>query len=133
MAASQILCPSSRCELGAILLGIVMPNGQVAFSANHIVIDEEFVRIAKEAGSPEHRLRFSGLCVQGACKQWTGSRCGVIGQVLEAVPEAERTSENDLPECSIRVQCRWFQQEGALACSVCSFVVTDTREDEEGE
>lgn len=127
MDTETILCPSSRCQEGAILVGIVLPDGRVAFSSNQIVVDQEFVQIANEGRSPEKRFRFGGLCVKGGCQQWTGSRCGVIDSIMKSTQN--RTETSTLPDCSIRSQCRWFYQSGADACGVCSDVITDLRID----
>ncbi|HZH30596.1 MAG TPA: hypothetical protein VEY11_07510 [Pyrinomonadaceae bacterium] len=127
MDSETILCPSARCEDGAILVGIVMSDGRVAFTSGRMEINEEFVQIAHRGRSPEKRFRFANTCVKGACQQWSGSRCGIIDAVMEAVRPAGETSE--LPACSIRSQCRWFDQSGAAACAVCPEVITDTRAD----
>ena len=125
------LCPSSRCKEGAILLGIVLADGKIAFAKDRLAVDGSFVQNANIEGShpPESRFRFGSPCAQGACRQWTGSRCGVIDAVLEESRQRNyaRPPETPLPECSIRSQCRWFDQSGADACAVCDLVVTDTR------
>jgi hypothetical protein len=123
MGGKQILCPSSVCREGAILIGIVMSDGQVAFSSSEIVVNKEFVQIARRGRTPEKRFRFAGTCAKNGCRQWTGARCGVIDSLTES-------SENlnvpiELPDCSIRSQCRWFYQLGADACSICPKVITD--------
>jgi hypothetical protein len=127
----SILCPSSRCRDGAILLGIVLNDGRVAFAKDRVVVDEGFVKNATAEGSraPESRFRFSTPCAKGGCHQWTGSRCGVIDSVLEEVHAQNYSHKGDapLPECSIRGNCRWFDQSGADACAVCDIVVTETR------
>lgn len=125
------LCPSSRCQEGAILLGIVLSNGSVAFAKDRIVVDGAFVQNATAEGSrpPENRFRFSSPCVKGGCHQWTSSRCGVIDSVLEDAHAQHYQPHADLPlpECSIRNSCQWFEQMGADACAVCDMVVTETR------
>jgi hypothetical protein len=63
--------------------------------------------------------------VESACSQWTGSRCGVIDRVIDLV--GAETDQADLPDCSIRPECRWWKQSGPDACAVCPEVVTDTR------
>lgn len=126
----SILCPSSPCKEGAVLLGIVLADGSVAFATDRIVVDKGFVQNATREGSnpPETRFRFSSPCAQGACRQWTGSRCGVIDSVMADVQTAGYHADaTSLPACSIRQDCRWFQQTGAEACAVCDIVVTDTR------
>ncbi len=123
MSARAALCPSSRCKPGALLLGIVLPNGRIGYSRKRLVVNGEFVQIATQGRAPEKRFRFSSPCVQSACKQWSAGRCGVIDEVLaelEPTQDAQR-----LPQCAIRSACRWFLQHGAAACRVCPLVITD--------
>jgi hypothetical protein len=125
-----LLCPSARCTEGAILLGIVGPSGDVAFLQDQLVVDDLFVSAAASGSSPESRFRFANRCVQGACKQWTGSRCGVV---TSAISEAAKVSSSDAGResgdsesvCSIRSSCRWFREAGHDACRVCSQVITE--------
>ena len=127
----SMLCPSSRCQDGAILLGIVLADGSVAFAKDRIVVDGAFVQNATKPGSypPESRFRFSAPCAKGGCNQWTGSRCGVIDSVMEEAREQKFQPQlgGTLPECSIRSDCRWFDQTGPDACAVCDLVITETR------
>jgi hypothetical protein len=118
-----ILCPSYRCEDGAILLGIVQADGHVAYAAERLVVDQHFVEQASLGRTPEKRFRFSGGCVEQNCKQWTGDRCGVIDNVL--IDLGANFAAADLPQCSIRSDCRWFKQSGAAACRVCPEVITE--------
>jgi hypothetical protein len=125
METESVLCPSSRCQDGALLIGIVLPNGRVAITSERIVIDEEFVRIASEGRSPEKRFRFAGTCIKSGCRQWSESRCQVVDEALELADVG--VEAYSLPDCSIRRQCRWFLQSGANACRVCPEVITDRR------
>ena len=121
-ASDQLTCPSARCEPGATLLGVVEADGTVGYITPRLTVDAEFVEQASRGRAPEKRFRFAGACVESGCKQWTGSRCGVIDRVLEGdLPKA-----GALPHCSIRSSCRWFAQSGAEACGVCPLVITDT-------
>jgi hypothetical protein len=131
MDAETILCPSARCEEGALLVGIVMADGRVAFAADRLVVNQEFVQIARAGRAPEKRFRFSSPCLKAGCGQWTGDRCGVIDSVLAATDA--RAEPQELPECSIRPQCRWFRQSGADACAACPEVITDMRVDAAGQ
>jgi hypothetical protein len=126
VATTESVCPSARCEDGAKLLGIVQPDGTVGYLGGAMTVDARFVERARLGRSPEQRFRFAGACVEGACRQWTGERCGVIDRVLtlmgsETVPAA-------LPSCGIRSVCRWFDQNGPRSCRACPFVVTEARE-----
>ncbi len=122
----NVLCPSARLNEGAILVGIVTADGTVAFAADRLVVNRDFVANARQGRSPEKRFRFADLCVKSACRQWSTDRCGVIDQVVAGIPVNLRSP--GLPQCSIRPQCRWFSQSGADACRVCSLVVTDCLE-----
>ncbi len=124
MEQEQILCPSSRCQAGALLVGIVLSDGRVAYASDRIVIDREFVELAQQGPAPETRFRFSTPCARGACRQWTGDRCGVIDRLTPLLDEAEQRGI-ELPACAIRAECRWFAQAGATACAICPEVVTD--------
>jgi len=125
--APNVLCPSARLKEGAILVGIVLADGSIAFAADRLVVNQQFVENASQGRAPEKRFRFGDTCVKSGCMQWKGDRCGVIDQIVEAVPLHALPSA--LPECSIRPQCRWFGQSGASACRVCPQVVTDCIEE----
>lgn len=60
----NIVCPSARCEDGAILLGIVTEDGNIAFARKKVMINEELVQITREGRPAEKRLRFSNKCVE---------------------------------------------------------------------
>ena len=128
-SGDDILCPSARCEPGAILLGVVGGDGLVGFITPELVVDEDFVEEAHKGRVPEKRFRFSQPCATTACEHWTGSRCGVIDGVMEEVSERRipLPAEGSLPKCSIRPRCRWFAQLGRDACTVCPLVITDLR------
>jgi hypothetical protein len=118
-------CPSALGQVGSNLLGVVNPSGTVGFFEEPIEVTQEFLNDAGDFDNIERRFRFSNKCVQSGCKQWTGTACGVIKAVLalDAIP-----ANNDLPDCSIRSNCRWFFQEGAAACNGCRYVVTNVSE-----
>lgn len=120
-----LTCPSSRCEPGATLLGVVNADGTVGYISPALTIDEDFVATARRGRTPESRFRFAGPCVESGCRQWTGSSCGVIERVLEADLAEAAPDRGSLPHCSIRSSCRWFAQEGAAACAVCPLVITE--------
>lgn len=119
-------CPSSVCEEGSQMLGVVRENGTVTILSEALPIDEEFMLLAKEIPDIEKRFRFSGTCIEKGCRQWTGHSCGVIEKVLKYITPEEQY--NDLPKCSIRTTCRWFSQEGRSACKACPLIITDSIE-----
>jgi hypothetical protein len=123
LAIDRILCPSARCNKDAILLGVIQEDGHVQFIEKRTSIDNEFVKISKEGRAPERRFRFSDTCVEKKCAQWTGSQCGIIHEIIDAI--GSDIHSNELPSCSIRSECRWFRQCGTSACHVCPYVITD--------
>ena len=125
MKDSPALCPSGRCEPGAKLLGLVQEDGTIGYLGEPLEIDSEFVERASKRGTPERRFRFVNPCAECGCRQWTGTRCGVIDGTI---PELTGSETETLPRCGIRPRCRWFRQSGAAACRICSLVVTETRE-----
>ena len=122
---AQLLCPSSRCEPGAILLGSVKDDGSVGHIPMRLRIDKNFVDEANADGKAETRFRFASPCVKSACTQWENGGCGIVKDVTEAPQSAELNLAKNLPSCSIRKDCRWFNERRAAACRVCTFVITD--------
>lgn len=118
------LCPSSTSHEGALLLGVVQGDQTVALLNTDLTVDASFVAKAEAEGFPEKRFRFAGKCVKSGCKQWTGTKCGVIKEFSEYNPHLDNM-EFPLPDCIIRNRCRWFSQEGNKACIICPYVITD--------
>lgn len=122
---SEKLCPSGRCQDGAMLLGIVGPSGVVGY-VGPVRIDQEFIDTARQGRPPEKRFRFAEPCQESQCAQWSGSRCNVIDWAVAnpSLQDAD-AGAGALPKCGIRSVCRWFAQVGAQACAVCPLVVTN--------
>jgi len=131
MSESAILCPSWRCEAGANLIGIVLADGTVAFSKDRIVIDDAFVKVARQGRSAEKRFRFSSTCKRAACVQWADDKCGIVDTIIGEHDQrsADPNAPFVLPECSIRPLCRWHLQSGDAACRACPEVITDRGEE----
>jgi hypothetical protein len=107
-------------------VGVVLPNGRIAYAADRIVVDEQFVRIAHEGRRPEQRFRFSSPCMNAGCQQWDGRECGLIDRLLaEYERQFGAPADDELPDCPIRSECRWFLQRGGRSCAVCEVLVTD--------
>jgi hypothetical protein len=132
-------CPSAPCQEGALLLGVVAPDGTVAYVQPPTRVSAEFVDRARALGHPERRFRFASTCIEAGCPQWTGRGCGVVDIAIGPPPDesaAMAPAAADaktrpagaaaLPACAIRRSCRWYAQRGAAACAVCPLVVADT-------
>ena len=123
---SPKLCPSAPAKEGALLLGVVNGQEQVDLLPQPLPVTKAFVETV-EKGQPNKHFRFANKCVKSGCKQWSEGQCGVIATIMQfnaALPEPSA-----LPACSIRPQCRWYTQQGARACVVCPYIITDQRED----
>jgi len=125
--SQALLCPSSTCEVGANLLGIVQSDGSIAYSAAELKIDEGFVEVARQGRKPESRFRFSGPCHKVHCAQWRNGGCGVAVWAA-TVSSAQPGPELSEPPCSIRSRCRWYAQVGSSACRTCAYVITAVSE-----
>jgi hypothetical protein len=103
----QAVCPSAPLETATHLIGLVRPDGRIAFISPPLVVTDEVV-----------------------AAQWTGGRCSVadvVADELAPVVAAEGRDAGPLRSCGLRRSCRWFAQRGAAACRACPLVVTDTR------
>ena len=117
-------CPSGPCREGALLLGVMTPDGRLGYIQPATRVDADFVARARALGRPESRFRFSVPCVEGECPQWNGEGCAVVETVLEETASLD-LDESSLPRCGIRATCRWYSQRGRSACAVCPLVVAD--------
>jgi hypothetical protein len=119
---ADCLCPSGRARPGAQLIGVQSADG-VGYVLPPLPVDQAFLDQVDAAGSDAgRRFRFTEPCVERGCRQWSGDGCGLIGRLLESdAPKADQP----LPACGIRGRCRWYSQQGAKACHVCRYVVTD--------
>jgi hypothetical protein len=115
------MCPSAPADVKAILLGVIQPDHSVAFIKDRIEVTREFLDIAAKGRALETRFRFSSPCIGCACKQWANGGCSLPERLADYFPTSDGS---DLPSCSIRAQCRWFDQRGADACRICPMVVT---------
>jgi hypothetical protein len=115
-----VLCPSAPAKEGALVLGVVHPDGSVSHIKDRLPATREFL----DAVGPdaEQRYRFASPCKECACQQWVDGKCSVPERMHEILSDI--TAANRLPRCSVRSQCRWYRQSGVEACRVCPWVVT---------
>ena len=112
-------CPSHQCVSGSQLIGIVQADGSVAFLGNPQPIDQQFVAVAAQGRAPELQFRFANNCAQSACANWAGNCCGIAARIAAAVA----VDTQNLPDCGIRAECRWYSERGAHACAACPQIV----------
>ena len=120
------LCPSSKMAIDSSLLGIINTDGTVQYIGQPIKVTSQFMELALKGRTPEKRFRFTTECRNCNCAQWKNEQCSVAPRLSELSNEDE-IAKASIPECGIRSQCRWFQQQGTSICRVCQFVITDSR------
>ncbi|WP_221392120.1 hypothetical protein [Dyadobacter sp. NIV53] len=124
-----LLCPSYFAKSGAELFGVVNKEGRVEYLDESIKVDQTFVDAAQryedETGrAADERFRFAGKCIKGGCHQWSleSASCSLVGRIIEAMNK-KAESNTQFSHCAIRKHCRWFAQQGSLACANCTETV----------
>lgn len=118
------LCPSARPDWqNSKVFGIV--NGtvelpQVTYLKESLPITEELLKQI-EPVTPTEVFRIAGACATSNCQHFDGTNCRLAQRAVAHLPIVVE----DLPACSIRRDCRWWQQEGKAACMRCPQVITD--------
>jgi hypothetical protein len=121
------LCPSHRCRAGSQLLGVRQEDGTIAILPQALPVTADFIeQVSHHEMPPEQRFRFANKCIEGGCGQWTGTTCGVADKWVKQLHRIQPAEE--LPACSIRPRCRWYSQNGADACQMCPYVLTEITE-----
>lgn len=119
-------CPSGRCREGANLLGVVGSDGRVGFVTPTIPVTVLFAERAESVGRTGSRFRFAEPCAERACQHWGDDRCQLIDRFVSNESSDEMTMpETRLPVCGIRASCRWYDQHGSHACSVCPLILRE--------
>jgi hypothetical protein len=119
-----LFCPSAQPELaGSMIIGVVESRARterVSHLAHPVKISGHWPA-SPEGYAATAAFRFAAPCQKGECTNWSGSKCRVAQELVRILP----ASTPELPQCSLRRVCRWFEQEGTGACMRCSQVVTD--------
>ena len=72
--------------------------------------------------APTEVFRFAGPCAGKACQHFAGEtgQCRLVEKTVRFVPKVQEK----LPPCTIRVDCKWWRQEGREACFRCPQVAS---------
>ena len=119
------LCPSSnQPDLpNSIVFGVIngtVENPRVTYLKKPQPLTEELIELAAPV-TPAEVFRTATTCATNKCAHFDGSNCRLAQRVVDQFPVAE----DKLQACSIRRDCRWFQQEGKEACVRCPQIITD--------
>lgn len=121
--ARRALCPSAPPELdGAVAIGVMGGTAReprMTPLEEPLPVTDELLRLA-EPVEPTEVFRFAAPCACGGCLHFRERRCRLIERIVGELPPVT----DELPECAIRPDCRWWRQEGRAACLRCPRVVT---------
>jgi hypothetical protein len=118
------LCPSAQPEMeGSVVFGVVsgtVEEPRVAYLAEPQPVTDKLLALSGPV-KPTEIFRFAAPCAGGACRHFDGSNCRLVRRTVELLPTAVAI----LPSCRVRLNCRWWQQEGKAACLRCPQIVTE--------
>jgi hypothetical protein len=118
------LCPSARADSpNSVVFGVIsgtVAEPRVAYLKQTQPITDELIAKTSPV-SPTEVFRMATPCAAKACLHFDGQDCRLAKQIADKLPAVAE----DLPPCSIRRDCRWWQQEGKAACMRCPQVITD--------
>jgi len=119
----RLMCPSAQPEMDdSVVLGVLQdtPDGRrLAWIEQAQPVTPELLSITREV-DPRNVLRFAARCEEKKCVHFDGEDCQLATRIVQILPRAVEV----LPPCSIRPECRWYQQEGKAACYRCPEVIT---------
>jgi len=122
----QTLCPSAQPDWeGSKVIGVVGGTAdapEVAYLAEPQPVTDELLALARPV-TPTEVFRIAAPCAGTGCGHFSAeqSKCKLVEKTVRwASVVVEK-----LPACSIRPDCKWWQQEGRAACMRCPQVVTD--------
>ncbi len=123
-AEKTTLCPSARPESeDSVVFGIIsgtVAEPRVAYLKQPQPITDELIAKASPI-TPTEIFRTAAPCATKGCQHFDGQDCRLATRIVEKLPAIAE----ELPPCSIRRDCRWWQQEGKAACMRCPQVITD--------
>jgi hypothetical protein len=118
------LCPSARPEMeNSIVFGVIVGTYEEPRLAHLIEprsVTADLLALADPV-APTEIFRFAATCAGDDCQHFDGAKCRLATRLVENL----ETVSEELPPCSIRSSCRWWQQEGKDACMRCPQIVTD--------
>jgi hypothetical protein len=123
-AEKTTLCPSARPESeDSVVFGIIsgtVAEPRVAYLKQPQPITDELIAKASPI-TPAEIFRTAAPCATKGCQHFDGQDCRLATRIVEKLPAITE----ELPPCSIRRDCWWWQQEGKAACMRCPQVITD--------
>jgi len=123
---NPVLCPSAQPDWGeSQVIGVMtgtVDKPEMAYLNAPLPVTQQLLDLAKPV-DPAEVFRFTAPCACNNCAHFASeqSKCRLAEKVVRWTPMVV----DQLPLCSIRPDCRWWQQEGREACFRCPQVVTN--------
>ncbi|MBD2536646.1 nitrogen fixation protein [Nostoc flagelliforme FACHB-838] len=118
------LCPSARPEpADSIIFSVIggtVAEPYIAYLKQPLTVTEELIAKVRPV-TPAEIFRTAASCAESGCQHFNGKDCRLAMRIIEKLPAVVE----ELPPCTIRRDCRWWQQEGKAACIRCPQVITD--------
>ena len=122
-ARKALMCPSAQPDMeDSLVLGVLedTPDGKrLAWIEQPQAVTPQLLSLTREV-DPRNIFRFAARCEESRCVHFDGQDCNLATRIVQILPRAVEV----LPPCSIRAECRWYQQEGKAACFRCPEVAT---------
>jgi hypothetical protein len=119
----RLMCPSAQPDMeDSLALGVFenTPEGpRLAWIEEPQPVTPQLLSLTREA-DPRTIFRFAARCEENKCVHFDGENCQLATRIVQILPRVV----DALPACSIRPECRWYQQEGKAACFRCPEVLT---------
>ena len=116
-------CPSAQPDMeGSVVFGVVGGTAQeprLSYLEEPQAVTSDLLALADPV-EPTKVFRFAAPCAGSGCKHFDGVDCKLAKRTVQMLPAAV----TKLPPCRLRPNCRWWRQEGKLACMRCPMVVT---------
>lgn len=118
-----VLCPSAQPAMaGSMAFGVIGGTAEeprVAWIEHPVPVTDDLLALTGPV-PPTQVLRFAAPCQESACCHFDGKDCQLATRLVQLMPAVT----DPLPPCRIRVDCRWFVQEGRAACQRCPQIIT---------
>ncbi len=82
-------------------------------------VREDLLALAKPL-APAQAFRFAAPCAKSGCSHFDGVDCRLAKRIVQQLD----AGVDEIPQCAIRDDCRWWNQEGAAACVRCPVIST---------
>jgi hypothetical protein len=120
----QMHCPSAQpSQDGSVIIGVVSArdgNASVSLLPEPVPL-QSVAHLIPEAVPVTEVLRLAGACAEQKCAHFRDGRCSLVSRIVAKLPAVT----DRLSKCAIRPSCRWWHQEGPVACFRCRGIVTE--------